>query len=78
MEEYVFAFQINNHIAYRLACAVWTHIEELGFEAVKTHYLVFDDTTNGFTLYGPGALADGFARLERGPNITLTKCFIKK
>ena len=77
MENYKFAIEIKNHVTYRLACAVWTHLNELSFEDVRNHFLVFDDPEGGYALYGPGAVMDSVDHIENGPTLTLKKLFFK-
>lgn len=73
MNDPKFAFVIENHVTYRLACAVWPHLEELTFEQVRNNFLVFDDKDRQFALYSPGAAAENFRHIEDGPQITLKK-----
>jgi len=68
-----FAFVIENHVTYRLACAVWPHLTELTFEQVRNNFLVFDDPDGKPALYSPGAAADNFRYIEDGPQIVLKK-----
>ncbi len=77
MDEYVFAFEIKNHMTFRLAQQLWPHLVELTFEQVRNHFLVIDQR-EGTALYGPGAIMDSVDHIENGPEITLKKLFFKK
>jgi len=60
-----FAFEIKNPEIYRIACAIWPHLDELRFEDVKNHILVFDFDGDGqHALLGPGAIRDFIKTLE--------------
>lgn len=77
MDEYVFAFEIKNHMTFRLAQQLWPHLAELSFEQVSNHFLVIDPR-EGTALYGPGAIMDAVDHIENGPQITLKKLYFKK
>ena len=77
MDEYLFALEIKNHATFVLAQQIWPHLTEFQFDAVRLHFLVIDPV-EGYSLYGPGAMADAVHHIENGPEITLKKIYFKK